>query len=108
MEKMDQQQLLITPYKKVIKVAVSKALMTILNIFGFSAYFSGLYFAWINVDVFTRSVMQFLGCIFLLFKIIQAIDNWIHKRKMEKFSREKESWEKMIREEDYIRNRSKL
>lgn len=105
---MNQSNVFITPYKKVIKVAISKALMTILNIFGFSAYFSGLYFAWINVDVFTRSVMQLLGCVFLLFKIVQAVDNWIHKRKMDRYLREKEAWQKMLREEDYIRDHSRI
>jgi uncharacterized membrane protein len=107
MEKMHQTNTFVPIYKKAVNVAISKALMTIFNIFGFSAYFSGLYFAWINVDVFTRTVMQLLGCVFLLFKIVSAIDNWMHKRKMDKYTREKEAWEKMIREEDYIRNHTK-
>lgn len=98
----------IPTYKKAINVAISKALMIVFNVFGFGAFFSGLYLAWINVDIFTRSVLQFLGCIFMLFKIVQAVDNWLHKRKMNKYIREKEEWAKMIREEDYIRTHSKI
>lgn len=100
---MNQNNVLITPYRKVLDMAISKALMTILNIFGFSAYFSGLYFAWINVDVFTRSLMQLLGCVFLIFKIVQAVDNWLHKRAMNKLERRKEDLEQTMREESYIR-----
>ncbi len=100
---MNQPNVFIEPYKKVIKVAISKALMTILNVFGFGAYFSGLYFAWINVDIFTRTLMQLLGCVFLLFKIIQAVDTWIHKRYMNKKEREKAHIDQMEREEEYIR-----
>lgn len=100
---MNQNNVLITPYRKVLDMAISKALMTILNIFGFSAYFSGLYFAWINVDVFTRSLMQLLGCVFLIFKIVQAVDNWLHKRAMNKLERRKEDLEQTKREESYIR-----
>ena len=104
MDKMNQQSSVFLPtYKKVLNVAISKALMTILNIFGFGAYFTGLYLAWINVDVFTRSVMQVFGCVFLLFKIIQSIDTFMHKRAMNKLERRKQDLEQTIREETYIR-----
>lgn len=100
---MNQQNVFVAPYKKVIKVAISKALMTILNVFGFGAYFSGLYFAWINVDIFTRTIMQLLGCVFLLFKIIQAVDGWLHRRYINRIERRKQDLEQTEREEQYIR-----
>lgn len=100
---MNQRNVFIEPYKKVINVAISKALMTILNVFGFGAYFSALYFAWINVDIFTKTVLQLLGCVFMIFKIVQAIDNWWHKRAMNKIDRRKHELEQMEREDQYIR-----
>ncbi len=100
---MNQQNVFITPYKKVLDVAISKGLMMILNIFGFSAYFSGLYFAWINVDVFTRTVMQLLGCVFLLIKMVIMVDRWFHNRYMEKKERRKADVEQMEREDKFLR-----
>lgn len=105
---MDQNNIYLTHHKKVIKVAISKALMTIINVFGFGAFFSGLYLAYINVDVFTRSILQFLGCIFMLFKIIQAVDGWWHKRHMNKIERRKVDLEQTKREEEYIRDHLSL
>jgi len=105
---MNDQNVYITPYKKVLKVAISKALMTILNVFGFSAYFSALYLAWVNVDVFTRTILQFLGAVFALFKIIQAVDGWWHKRGMNKIEKRKADLEQTIREERYIRDHTKF
>lgn len=115
MEKMNEQNVFIAPYKKAVKVAISKALMTILNIFGFGAYFSALYLAWVNVDVFTRTILQLLGAVFALFKIIQAIDTWWHKRQLTKeeimktrIERKRNELEQTIREESYIRDHTKF
>lgn len=92
-----------TPYRKLINVAISKALMTIINIFGYGAFFSGLALAWINVDVFTRSVLQLLGCLFMAFKVVQAVDSFMHKRHMNKLERREKEFELMIKEEKYIK-----
>ncbi len=109
MEKMnDQQNVFTQPYKQAIKVALSKGLMMILNIFGWGTFFSGLYLAWINVDVFTRSVLQLLGCIFMLFKIVQAVDGWWHKRAMNKIEKRKFDLEQAIREEEYIKSHTRV
>jgi len=100
----NEQTFIITPYKRLINVAISKALMTIINIFGFGAFFSGLVLAWINVDVFTRSVLQLLGCVFMLFKIVQAVDGFFHKRAINKLERRQKELEQIIREEQYQRS----
>lgn len=101
---MEQNNISLASTKRVVKVAISKALMTIINVFGFGAFFSGLYLAYINVDVFTRSILQLLGCIFMMFKIIQSVDGWLHKRNMNKIEKRKEDLAQTKREEEYIRD----
>lgn len=103
MDKMEQNNIYLAPTKRLIKVTISKALMTIINVFGFGAFFSGLYLSYINVDIFTRSVLQLLGCIFMLFKIVQAVDTWWHKRHMNKIERRREDLAQTKIEEEYIR-----
>lgn len=98
----NQPNVIYAPYKKVIDVAISKVLMTIFNIFGFGAYFSALYLAWINVDVFTRTVLAFVGLIVAIVKVVIMIDNWWHKRAMNKIERRQKDLEQTIREEKYI------
>lgn len=105
---MNENNVFTTPYKKAINVALSKGVMMVLNFFGYSFFFSGLYLAWINVDVFTRSLLQLLGCLFMIFKIVQAIDGWIHKRAMNKIERRKQDLEQTIREEEYIKKHSRF
>lgn len=101
---MNEQKVLTNSYNRLFKVEISKGLALFLNIFGWTNAVGGFVLAWLNVDVFTRSVMQLLGCLFLIFKIAQAAENLWHKRQMNKLERREKELELMIKEEKYLRN----
>lgn len=103
-DKMNEQKALTNTYNRIFKVEISKSLMVIFNIFGWTNFIGGIVLAYLNVDVFTRSVMQLLGCLFILFKIIQMVDNWWHKRAMNKLERRSKELEIMMNEDKYLRS----
>lgn len=77
-------------HKRILKMEVGKGLMAIINILGISVFSSAFYLAWINVDVFTRTVLSLVALAFGVIKVINGGFLLFHKIQMWKFIREKE------------------
>lgn len=52
------------------KMAELKTVWAFLNILGYSTYVYALFISFANVDVFTRTVLSFVGLMFLVAKLI--------------------------------------
>jgi hypothetical protein len=57
-------------YKQTNKMAELKGLWAFLNILGYTTYVYALFVSFANVDVFTRTVLGFVGLVFLVAKLI--------------------------------------
>ena len=91
-------------YKKILELEVGKAILLFVNIFGFSAFISAFFLSWLNVDVFTRTVLSFVGLVFMVVKVIGLILSLSHKYQMWKLDRRERQLQIMEREETMIRN----
>ena len=69
-------------YKRVLEMAEIKGLILLFNTFGWTISFYALFISIFNVDVFTRTVMGFLGTVFLTVKIVGAASSVWNKHKM--------------------------
>lgn len=52
------------------KMAELKTVWAFLNILGYSTYVYALFISFANVDVFTRTVLSFVGLLFLVAKLV--------------------------------------
>lgn len=52
------------------KMAELKTVWAFLNILGYSTYVYALFISFANVDVFTRTVLSFVGLMFLVAKLV--------------------------------------
>jgi len=68
--KIDSNYDLLGVYKRVIEMSELKVVWTMLNILGWSTYGYALFISFANVDVFTRTVLSFVGILFLIAKLI--------------------------------------
>ncbi len=75
-------------YKRIIEMAELKGVLYLFNTFGWTAFIYGLFVSIFNMDVFTRSVLSFLGMLFILAKIIVYIISFRDKRKMHTIERQ--------------------
>ena len=74
-------------YKRVLGMAEIKGLILLFNTFGWTISFYALFISIFNVDVFTRTVMGFLGTVFVAVKIIGAASSVWNKHKMSAIER---------------------
>jgi hypothetical protein len=68
--KIDTNYALLGVYKRVIEMSELKVVWTMLNILGWSTYGYALFISFANVDVFTRTVLSFVGLLFLIAKLV--------------------------------------
>lgn len=68
--KLDSNYDLLGVYKRVIEMSELKVVWTMLNILGWSTYGYALFISFANVDVFTRTVLSFVGLLFLIAKLV--------------------------------------
>jgi hypothetical protein len=78
-------------YKQTNKMAELKGLWAFLNILGYTTYVYALFVSFANVDVFTRTVLGFVGLVFLVAKLIVFCVSSMRKHRIENLDiREKE------------------
>lgn len=97
--------------KRGLKMAEIKGIVLLLNTLGWTAFTYGLFVSFFNVDVFTRTVMSFLGIVFIAIKIVSYAFASNRRHKLENLeirkllNEEKEKELKIRREEIEIYKR---